>query len=52
MELTKEEVSAIADRLDDIIGEWYKLKATHYTLNSEDRNGMIHVMNSLEVDQQ
>jgi len=38
--------------LDDIIDEWYKLKATHYTLNSEDRNGMIDVMNSLEVDQQ
>jgi len=38
--------------LDDIVSEWYNLRATHYTLNSEDRNGMIEVINNLEVDQE
>ena len=34
--------------LEDIVGEWYNLKANHYTVNSEDRNGMITAIDTIE----
>jgi hypothetical protein len=34
--------------LQDIVDEWYHLTATHYTLNSEDRDGMIKCIEGIE----
>ena len=34
--------------LDDIVGEWCKLRANYYLVNHEDRNGMIETIDSLE----
>jgi len=42
--------------LQDIVDEWYHLTATHYTLNSEDRDDMIKCIERIEksrmVDQE
>ena len=42
--------------LQDIVDEWYHLTATHYTLNSEDRDDMIKCIEGIEkslmVDQE
>ena len=34
--------------LEDIVGEWYNLKANHYIVNSEDRNDMITAIDTIE----
>ena len=34
--------------LQDIVDEWYHLTATHYTVNSEDRDGMLKCIDNLE----
>ena len=34
--------------LQDIVDEWYHLTATHYTLNSDDRDDMIKCIEGIE----